>query len=81
MAVAKTLAYFKEPAIPRQSGCPGDVAFGKGVELVVIRSGDVVSLLPCRNLHPRDDCAFGGVASPPSIEERDDEELPERAGL
>ena len=42
---------------------PKDVAFGEGVELVVVRSGDVVTLYPADNLHPRDDCASRGVAA------------------
>jgi antitoxin VapB len=41
---------------------PKDAAFGEGVELVVIRSGDVVTLYPAATSIP-DDCAFRGIAT------------------
>ena len=60
---------------------PKDVAFGEGVELVVVRSGDVVTLYPAATSIPEMIARLEALPRPPSIEERDDEELPERAGL
>ena len=60
---------------------PKDAAFGEGVELVVIRSGDVVTLYPAATSIPEMIARLDALPRPPSIEERDDEELPERAGL
>ena len=60
---------------------PRDVAFGKGVELVVIRSGDVVTLYPAATSIPEMIARLKALPRPPSIEERDEEELPEREGL
>jgi antitoxin VapB len=60
---------------------PKDVAFGEGVELVVVRSGDVVTLYPAATSIPEMIARLEALPLPPSIEERDDEELPEREGL
>jgi antitoxin VapB len=60
---------------------PKDVAFGEGVELVVVRSGDVVTLYPAATSIPETIARLETLPVPPSIEERDDEELPERTGL
>ena len=60
---------------------PKDAAFGEGVELVVVRSGDVVTLYPAATSIPEMIARLEALPRPPSIEERDDEELPERAGL
>ena len=60
---------------------PKDAAFGEGVELVVIRSGDVVTLYPAASSIPEMIARLNALPLPPSIEERDEEELPERAGL
>jgi antitoxin VapB len=60
---------------------PKDVAFGEGVELVVVRSGDVVTLYPAATSIPEMIARLAVLPRPPSIEERDDEELPERPGL
>jgi antitoxin VapB len=60
---------------------PKDVAFGKGVELVIIRSGDVVTIYPAATSIPEMIERLDSLPRPPSIEERDDEELPERDGL
>jgi antitoxin VapB len=60
---------------------PRDVAFGKSVELVVIRSGDVVTLYPAATSIPEMIARLKTLPRPPSIEERDEEELPEREGL
>jgi antitoxin VapB len=60
---------------------PKDVAFGEGVELVVVRSGDVVTLYPAATSIPEMIALLDTLPRPPSIEERDGEELPEREDL
>ncbi|MGB6907821.1 MAG: AbrB/MazE/SpoVT family DNA-binding domain-containing protein [Methyloceanibacter sp.] len=60
---------------------PKAVAFGEGVELVIVRSGDVLTLYPAATSIPEMIARLKTLPVPPSIEERDDEELPERAGL
>lgn len=60
---------------------PKDVAFGKEVELVIVRSGDVLTLYPAATSIPEMIARLEALPVPPSIEERDDEELPERVGL
>ena len=60
---------------------PKDVAFGEDVELVVVRSGDVLTLYPAATSIPEMIARLEALPVPPSIEERDDEELPERVGL
>lgn len=60
---------------------PKDVSFGEGVELVVVRSGDVVTLYPAATSIPEMIARLDALPRPPSIEVRDDEELPEREGL
>ena len=60
---------------------PKDAAFGEGVELVVVRSGDVVTLYPAATSIPEMIARLDALPRPPSIEKRGDEELPERAGL
>jgi antitoxin VapB len=60
---------------------PKDVAFGKDLELIVVRSGDVLTLYPAATSIPEMIARLEVLPVPPSIEERDDEELPERAGL
>lgn len=60
---------------------PKDVAFGEDVELVVVRSGDVLTLYPAAISIPEMIARLKALPVPPFIEERDDEELPERVGL
>jgi antitoxin VapB len=48
---------------------PRDVAFGENVDLVIVRSGDVMTIY------------LRALPAPPNIELRDDEEIPERKGL
>ena len=50
---------------------PKDVAFGEGVELVVVRSGDVVTLYPAASSIPEMIACLKALSRPPSIEERD----------
>jgi antitoxin VapB len=60
---------------------PKEIAFGEDVELVVIRSGDVVTLYPATCSIKDMVARLNALPRPPSIEERDVEELPERDGL
>ncbi len=60
---------------------PKEAAFGEGVGLVVVRSGDVVTLYPAATFIPEMIAPLDALPRPTSFEERDEEELPERAGL
>ena len=60
---------------------PKDVAFGEDVELVIVRSGDVLTLYPAATSIPEMIARLKTLPVPPSIEKREDEELPERLGL
>jgi antitoxin VapB len=60
---------------------PKEIAFGEDVELVLVRSGDVVTLYPATSTVKDMVARLNALPRPPSIEERDVEELPERHGL
>ncbi|MBC7768950.1 MAG: AbrB/MazE/SpoVT family DNA-binding domain-containing protein [Phycisphaerales bacterium] len=60
---------------------PKEVAFGDGVELIVVRSGDVVTLYPATLTLAEMAERLAGLPAPSSIERRDEEELPERRSL
>lgn len=60
---------------------PKDVAFGENVELVIIRSGDVMTLYPAKRTILDMITRLQALPSPPDIETRDVEELPERQSL
>lgn len=60
---------------------PKDVAFGADVELVIVRSGDVMTLYPATASISDMIARLQELPAPPSVEVRDTEELPERAGL
>jgi antitoxin VapB len=60
---------------------PKEVAFGDDVELVIIRSGDVVTLYPARTSIADMIRELERLPIPPMIEKRDVEELPEPRGL
>jgi antitoxin VapB len=53
---------------------PKDVAFGDDQELVIVRSGAATSI-------PAMIKRLRALPAPPTIERRDDEELPDRRGL
>jgi len=59
---------------------PKDIAFGENVELIVVRSGDVVTLYPAARSIPEMVARLKAMPVPPSIEKRNDDELPERPG-
>ena len=60
---------------------PRDVAYGEGVELVVVRSGDVTTIYPASLSIEAMIKQLRRLPVPHSIEKRDVEELPERRGL
>ena len=60
---------------------PREMAFGPGVELTLVRSGDVLTIYPTR-LSVADLIAkLNALPRPGSIEVRDEEPIPERDGL
>lgn len=60
---------------------PRDLAFGDDVELVMVRSGDVMTIYPAATTIPAMIKRLRSLPAPPTIERRDEEELPERPGL
>ena len=60
---------------------PKEIAFGEDLELVLVRSGDVLTVYPAATSIPEMIARLQALPVPPSIEERDAEELPERRGL
>jgi antitoxin VapB len=60
---------------------PRDVAFGEDVELVIVRSGDVMTIYPAGSSILEMIARLRALPAPPTIEQRDDEELPDRARL
>jgi antitoxin VapB len=60
---------------------PREVAFGQGVELMIVRSGDVMTIYPTAMSTPAMIERLRSLPAPPTIERRDDDELPERAHL
>ena len=60
---------------------PRDVAFGPDVELVIVRSGDVMTIYPAATSVADMIKRLRSLPAPPSIERRDVEELPERERL
>lgn len=60
---------------------PKDVAYGEDVELVIVRSGDVMTIYPATTSIPAMIERLRSLPAPPTVEQRDREELPERRGL
>ncbi|MFZ4685426.1 MAG: antitoxin [Hyphomonadaceae bacterium] len=60
---------------------PKDVAFGEDVELVIVRSGEVMTIYPAQTSVAEMVERLRAMPAPPEIERRDDEPLPERTGL
>lgn len=60
---------------------PRDVAYGEDVELVIVRSGDVMTIYPAATSVPAMIARLRTLPVPPTIEARDTEELLERPGL
>ncbi|MBI2735381.1 MAG: AbrB/MazE/SpoVT family DNA-binding domain-containing protein [Rhodospirillales bacterium] len=57
---------------------PNDMTFGEGTELVVIRSGDVMTIYPAAMSIPAMIRRLHSLPAPPAVEQHDKEELPER---
>jgi antitoxin VapB len=57
---------------------PREVAFGQDVELVIVRSGDVMTIYPAAMSIPAMIERLRSLPAPPTIEHRDNEGLPER---
>lgn len=60
---------------------PKDVAFSEDIELVIVRSGDVLTIYPATMTIAEMVTRLRALPAPPEIEVRDVEELPERPGL
>jgi antitoxin VapB len=60
---------------------PKEVAFGRDVELTVVRSGDVLTIYPKRSSMAELVEHLRSLPKPSSIQVRDVEEIPERPGL
>jgi antitoxin VapB len=60
---------------------PKDVAFGDNVELIIVRSGDVMTLYPAEITIAEMVERLASLPAPPEVERRDEEDLPERSGL
>jgi antitoxin VapB len=60
---------------------PKDVAFGKEIDVTIIRSGDVLTIYPKRMSLAEMLKRLDELPTPDYIEERDTEELPEPPGL
>ena len=60
---------------------PREVAYGEDVELVIARSGDVITIYPARLTVPAMIDRLRSLPAPPSIELRDVEDIPDRPGL
>jgi antitoxin VapB len=57
---------------------PKDVAYGEDVELVIVRSGDVMTIYPAATSVAAMVKRLRSLPAPPNVERRDEEELPER---
>ncbi|HEV7156801.1 MAG TPA: AbrB/MazE/SpoVT family DNA-binding domain-containing protein [Caulobacteraceae bacterium] len=61
---------------------PKEVAFGPGVEMTIVRSGDVLTAFPKKRLTTREMIEqLNALPGPGYVQERDVIEPPERPGL
>lgn len=60
---------------------PKDVAFGREIEVTIVRSGDVLTIFPKRPSVKEMLDRLAALPSPTEIEIRDEDEIPERPGL
>ena len=60
---------------------PKDVAFGKDIELLIVRSGDVITMYPATTTVPEMINRLRALPRPVDADPRDEDELPERDGL
>ena len=56
---------------------PRDLAYGTDVELMIVRSGDVMTIYPVATSIPSMIERLRLLPAPPAVERRDEEELPE----
>ena len=59
---------------------PKDVAFGDDVELILVRSGDVMTIYPAATTIPEMLARLATLPAVTTVDDRDDD-LPERDGL
>ena len=59
---------------------PKDVAFGAEMDVVIVRSGHVMTIYPATMTVPDMVARLAELPAPGAIEPRDDAELPERSG-
>jgi antitoxin VapB len=60
---------------------PKNVAYGDDVELIVVRTGDVLTIYPAATTVPEMVTRLRELPPPPYVETRDDAEIPERSGM
>lgn len=60
---------------------PKDVAFGEGVELIIVRAGEVMTIYPAQMTVNEMLSRLRALPVPPEIEIRETEPLPERDAL
>jgi len=60
---------------------PKEVAFGKDIEVTIVRSGDVITIYPKRPSVQEALAKLKALPKPPYIQSRDEDLIPEREGL
>jgi len=60
---------------------PKDVAFGREMDVTIVRSGDVLTIYPTRPPISELVARLAALPAPDTIELRENEPLPERPGL
>jgi len=60
---------------------PKGVAYGAEIEVMIVRSGDVLTVYPARPPVSELVARLAALEKPPTIEARDDDPLPEPEGL
>jgi len=60
---------------------PKEVAYGEDVELVLVRSGDVMTIYPATTTIPEMIARLNALPAAREIEQRDIEAMPEREGM
>ncbi|MEP6778657.1 MAG: AbrB/MazE/SpoVT family DNA-binding domain-containing protein [Gemmatimonadaceae bacterium] len=60
---------------------PKDVAFGEDIDLIVVRSGDVITMYPAVTSIPEMIAQLQRLPAPGNVEQRDVQPLPERDGI
>lgn len=77
LARSQTLKSGKSEAVR----LPKDVAVGDGVELIAVRSCDVMTIYPAQMTVTEMVRRLQALPAPPEIEDRETERLPERGGI